>query len=67
MKTIYVVDEKDRVIPSANIPPAYAGAAVHVALSDEFVTVPQILWRFAIACGTVSSNLQQADATFREQ
>jgi len=43
MKTIYVVDEKDRVIPSANIPPASAGAAVHVALSDEFVTVPQIL------------------------
>jgi hypothetical protein len=35
MKTIYVVGEKDRVIPSANIPTASAGAAVHVALRIE--------------------------------
>jgi hypothetical protein len=35
MKTIYVVDEKDRVIPSANIPPMSAGAAVHVTLRIE--------------------------------
>ena len=42
-KTTYLVDEKDRVIPSANIPPSSVGAVIPVAPSAEYVTVPQIL------------------------
>jgi hypothetical protein len=42
-KTTYLVDEKDRVIPNANIPPSSVRASILVVLSAEVVTVPQIL------------------------
>jgi len=32
-KTIYLVDEKDRVIPSANIPPSSVRASILVVLN----------------------------------